>query len=162
MPRKRRESEIREGEIAIRDRKPSASIASLFRLDGFSASRGRGLAVLGHRGEGDRRSRRRETGHGRRGDGVARPGRRASAEAESRTHVHIRITDGIEGSQAGWSAAMADGLQLLGLNPLRGTIDGAQNFGGPVQSCHLRWAKTGPDDVWRGILETACCTLDSC
>jgi len=59
-------------------------------------------------------------------------GQQAIALAESRTHVHIRITDGIEGSQAGWSAAMADGLQLLGLNPLRGTIDGPQNFGGPV------------------------------
>ena len=59
-------------------------------------------------------------------------GRQAIAEAESRTlDRRYGITDGIEGSQAGWSAAMADGLQLLGLNPLRGTIDGAPKFWGP-------------------------------
>ena len=83
--------------------------ASLFRLDGFSASRGRGLAVLGVGARDDRRSRRR------------------SLELT----FTDRIMDGIEGSQAGWSAAMADGLQLLGLNPLRGTIDGAPKFWGP-------------------------------
>ena len=64
MPRKRRESEIRDGEIAIHDRKPSVSTASLFRLDGFSRSRTRGLGSWGE-------------------------GRQAIAEAESRTHVHI-------------------------------------------------------------------------
>ena len=79
--------------------------ASLFRLDGFSASCG-----LGSWGEDQQ----------------------AIAEAESRTlDRRYRITDGIEGSQAGWSAVMADGLQLLGLNPLRGTIDGAPKFWGP-------------------------------
>ena len=64
MPRKRRGSEIRDGEIAIRDRKPSVSTASLFRLDGFSRSRTRGLGSWGE-------------------------GQQAIAEAESRTHVHI-------------------------------------------------------------------------
>ena len=65
--------------------------ASLFRLDGFSASCG-----LGSWGEDQQ----------------------AIAEAESRTlDRRYGITDGIEGSQAGWSAAMADGLQLLSLNP---------------------------------------------
>ena len=62
--------------------------ASLFRLDGFLASRSRGLAVLGVGARADRRSRRR------------------SLELT----FTYRITDGIEGSQAGWSAAMADGL----------------------------------------------------
>ena len=109
MPRKRRESEIRDGEIAIRDRKPSVSTASLFQLDGFSASRCRGLAVLGVGARADRRSQRR------------------SLELT----FTYGITDGIEGSQAGWSAVMADGLQLLGLNPLRETIDGAPKFWGP-------------------------------
>ena len=69
MPRKRRESEIRDGEIVIRDREPSVSMASLFRLDGFilgfSLSRTRGLGSWGE-------------------------GRQAIAEAESRTHVDIR------------------------------------------------------------------------
>ena len=50
---------------------------------GLVVSAGRLLAVLG-RGQ----QATLEMGHGRRGDGVARPGRRASAEAESRTHVH--------------------------------------------------------------------------
>ena len=88
--------------------------ASLFRLDGFSASRSRGLVVLGVGVRADRR---------------------------------YGITDGIEGSQAGWSAAMADGLQLLGLNPPRETIDGAPKFWGPVRSSHLRWAKTRPGSI---------------
>ena len=39
-----------------------------------------------------------------------------------------RITNGIEGNQADWSAAMADELQLLGLNPLRRTTDGPPKF----------------------------------
>ena len=78
-------------------------------LLGFSRSRTRGLGSWGE-------------------------GRQAIAEAESRTlDRRYRITDGIEGSQAGWSAAMADGLQLLGLNPLRGTIDGAPKFWGPSE-----------------------------
>ena len=84
----------------------SVSTALLFRLDGFSASRSRGLAALAVGARADRRSRRR------------------SLELT----FTYRITDGIKGSQAGWSAAMADGLQLLGLNPLRGTIDGAPKF----------------------------------
>ena len=76
-------------------------------LLGFSRSRTRGLGSWGE-------------------------GRQAITEAESRTlNRRYEITDGIEGSQAGWSAAMVDGLQLLGLNPLRGTIDGAPKFGGP-------------------------------
>ena len=75
-------------------------------LLGFSRSRTRGLGSWGE-------------------------GRQAIAEAESRTlDRRYRITDGIEGSQAGWSAVMADGLQLLGLNPLKGTIDGAPKFWG--------------------------------
>ena len=76
-------------------------------LLGFSRSRTRGL---GNWGEGPQ----------------------AIAEAESRTlDRRYGITDGIEGSQASWSATMVDGLQLLGLNPLRGTIDGAPKFWGP-------------------------------
>ena len=67
-----------------------------------------------------------------RGLGSWGEGRQAIAEAESRTlDRRYGITDGIEGSQAGWSAAMADGLRLLGLNPLRETIDGAPKFWGP-------------------------------
>ena len=85
------------------------------RLDGLVVSAG---WLLGF-------SRSRTCGLGSWGEG-----QQAIAEAKSRTHVHIRITDEIEGSQAGWSAAMADGLQLLGLNPLRGTIDGAPKFWG--------------------------------
>ena len=60
----------------------------------------------------------------------ARANRRSQRRSLELTFTY-GITDGIEGSQVGWSAVMADGLQLLGLNPLRGTIDGAPKFWGP-------------------------------
>ena len=84
---------------------------------------------LGQGPTGDRGDGRRDTGDAvmvSLGLGVALP-RKRSLELT----FTDRIMDGIEGSQAGWSAAMADGLQLLGLNPLRGTIDGAPKFWGP-------------------------------
>ena len=83
---------------------------------------------IGARATGDRGDGRRDTGDAvmvSPGLGVALP-RKRSLELT----FTDRIMDGIEGSQAGWSAAMADGLQLLSLNPLRGTTDGAPKFRG--------------------------------
>ena len=129
MPRKRRESEIRDGEIAIRDRKPSVSRPRCF---GWMASQL--LAVAD--------SRSWELGRGPTGD---RGGR------VSELTFTYGITDGIEGSQAGWSAAMADGLRLLGLNPLRETIDGAPKFWGPgaVEPLALGQNRACPTIYWK-------------
>ena len=91
--------------------------ASLFRLDGFSASCGRGLAVLGVGAK----------------SAVLGVGARTNRQSRRRSlELSTGDTESRTGSKAaGWSAAIADGLQLLGLNPLKGTIDGAPKFWGP-------------------------------
>ena len=117
--RRRIESEIQDGEVVIRDRRPNVSTASSFRLDGFLAyflflrSQTRGLGVTGER-------QLVETG-----------------DAIMASHARGLI-DRI-GGRLEWS----DGLLLLDISPKGNYIWEPQNFEGPVRSGHLHWVKTG-------------------
>ena len=129
MPRKRRESEIQDGEIAIRDRKPSVSQPRCF---GWMASRL--LAVAD--------SRSWELGRGPTGD---RGGGVSNSRQVIRNHGRDRRQPSrLECSDGRWAS-------VVGPKPPKGNYRWAPKFWGPgvVEPLALGQNRASPTITWK-------------